>query len=523
MHQMTDQADGTLYTVYSQRNPGAGNTMDVYLKIYGSGGPAPGGPPYVVSTSPKDADTNVPVNTKIDVTWNESMNQGSAESAFSSNPSITCGWTWSGVKQTCTPSANLQGNTQYKITISTTAKDSSGTSMKNPYYFNFTTEQGTGPNPPTVSSTTPADQATNVGINTNIAITFTEVMDKPVTEGAISASPGISGTFAWDGTAKIVTWDPTADLTASTKYTVTVSVAAKSAAGKNMAAAFSFSFTTGTVAIIPPTITDTSPANNDVDVPTNTKISMTFSKAMDKIVTAGAISANPAVTWTTAWSVGDTVVEFSPSADLSATTKYTITTTTAAKSADGANLANQHTFSFTTAAGGDTTPPTVKSTDPTTDAKDVDKAKKIAITFSEAMDKTVTAAAVSISPGSITTRAWDSTSKVLTLSVTMTDGTKYTVTISTSAKDQAGNKMAADYVFSFTTKAGGGGGGGGGIDTMTLGIIIVVVVVVVVMLLVLMLMRKKKQPPAPMYPQYGPPQDQQMYYDQGQQPPPPGY
>lgn len=317
MHQMTDVAEGTLYTAYSARNPAAGDTMDVFLKIYGAGGPAPDiWPPHITATAPTEGATNVPVTTKIDVTWNESMNQGSAQSAFSSAPAITCGWAWAGNVQTCTPTANLQGTTPYKITISSTAKDAAGNAMKNPYTLNFTTGGGgTNPNP-NVTATDPLDQATNVALNKNIAITFSLAMDKTVSQTAVSANPSITWTPAWSSGDTIVTFTPSANMQASKLYTITVSTNAKSAAGKPLFAAKTFSFTTGTgTGPTPPTVSGTDPIDGAKDVALNAPITITFDKAMDKTATEGAITASPSITWTKAWS-GDTIITLTPSANL---------------------------------------------------------------------------------------------------------------------------------------------------------------------------------------------------------------
>ena len=102
---------------------------------------------------------------------------------------------------------------------------------------------GTGA--PSVSSTSPQNGATNVLVNANIQITFSAPMDKPSSEGAISASPPISGTFSWDADMKGVILDPSTDLSANTQYTITIATGAKSQAGVNIASPYSFSFTTG--------------------------------------------------------------------------------------------------------------------------------------------------------------------------------------------------------------------------------------------------------------------------------------
>lgn len=307
-----------------------------------------------------------------------------------------------------------------------------------------------------MTSTNPANGAINVPVNTNIAITFSVAMNKTATEGAISANPSITGTFSWDGASKVVTWTPGANLQSNTKYWVNISTVAKSQAGINLPSLYTFSFTTIGGTPTPPTITNTNPANSATNVPVTTTIAITFSKAMNKSATEPAITVSPTVTWTPAWTSGDTVVTFTPSANLQAGTMYTITISTAAKSADGANLASQYVFSFTTASGP--VLPTVTGTNPTNNSNNMPVNTQIIIAFSLAMDKTVTQGAISSSPAITGTFAWDGTSKTVTWTpgANLQASTKHTVTISVAAKSQAGVNMKNPYIFSFTTGTGTG-------------------------------------------------------------------
>lgn len=110
---------------------------------------------------------------------------------------------------------------------------------------------GTSPDPaPTVDGTVPADGATNVSIGTTIAVTFSEAMDEATTEAAFGVSPPVTCTFSWNPAATVLTCDPDADLGADQSYTATIGTGAESQAGQQLAAASSFSFSTG------PTVTE---------------------------------------------------------------------------------------------------------------------------------------------------------------------------------------------------------------------------------------------------------------------------
>lgn len=306
--------------------------------------------------------------------------------------------------------------------------------------------------PPTVVSTSPSNGTTNVNITTNIIIQFSEVMNKQATEGAIHSNPAVTGSFTWDGSGMTVTWDLSTNLAKNTKYTMTVDTGAKSADGVPMAESYPFYFTTeGGQPPTPPKVIATNPNNNSVDVPINAKISITFDKAMDQTSTEGSITITPSISFTPAWSSGDTVLILITASNLAPNTQYTVTIHTTARSTDGANLAALYSFSFKTGTSPDTTPPAVLRTSPENGARDVDSSSKIVITFNEAMDPR-TEDAVSISPGSITKKEWNQNGDQLTLTVPLVDGVEYKVSISTTAKDLAGNSLPSTYVFSFTTK-----------------------------------------------------------------------
>lgn len=97
---------------------------------------------------------------------------------------------------------------------------------------------------PRVTTTSPSDGATNVAINTNIRVTFSELMDTTSVESAFSTSPAISGSFSWQDS--IMTYNPSNNLNTNTTYTVTITTAAKDLDGNPLEADYSFSFTTGT-------------------------------------------------------------------------------------------------------------------------------------------------------------------------------------------------------------------------------------------------------------------------------------
>jgi hypothetical protein len=124
----------------------------------------------------------------------------------------------------------------------------------------------------------------------------------------------------------------------------------------------------------------------------------------------------------------------------------------------------------------DTTPPTVTGTSPAADATGVAVSANVTGTFSEAMDPaTVTSSTFTLTTGTTTvpaTVAYNSTDKVATLDpgADLAAGTTYTATIkggTSGVKDVAGNPLAQDRTWTFTTAAPTDGGGTSETVTLT--------------------------------------------------------
>jgi hypothetical protein len=201
--------------------------------------------------------------------------------------------------------------------------------------------------PPTVSSTSPASNATGIALNAVITATFSENMDaNTVTApGTFTLSNGVTGTVACSGTT--ATFTPTASLANATTYTATITSAAKNTTGNAMAANKTWTFTTGPDTI-PPTVSSTSPAGNATGIALNAVITATFSENMNtNTVTApGTFTLSNGVTGTVAYS--GTTATFTPTASLANATTYTATITTAAQDATGNAMAANKTWTFTT-------------------------------------------------------------------------------------------------------------------------------------------------------------------------------
>ncbi|MBI5193709.1 MAG: Ig-like domain-containing protein [Nitrospirae bacterium] len=207
----------------------------------------------------------------------------------------------------------------------------------------------------------------------------------------------------------------------------------------------------------PPTVSSTNPVNGATNIPVNATITANFSEPIDSATvtkdtfTVSAGSNNVTGTFT----VSGTSATFTPSGNITENTTCTVTITTGVKDLAGNTMAGNFTWSFTTVAGPDKTPPTVSSAGPANASTNVPVNSTISATFSEPMNSvSFTNDTFKVFNGSnnITgTITVSGTTATFTPSGTLSDNTTHTVTITTGVKDSAGNAMASDYAWSFTT------------------------------------------------------------------------
>jgi hypothetical protein len=421
-------------------------------------------PPSVVSTVPVNGAPAVAVNTLISATFNAPMNPAtiSGTTFTVTGPGTTPvagAVTYSGNTATFTPTTILANSTLFTATITTGAKDPSGAALAANFVWTFTTAPA-----PTVVSTVPLPGAVNVAENTTVTATFSAPMDATtITASTFTLTgPGttaVTGSVSYAGNT--ATFTPAAALAVSTLYTATITTGAKDPTGAPLAASHAWTFTTAP----PPAVTATDPANGATNVPLNQKVTATFNIPMtaSTITAAGtftlaATTGGAAVAGTVTYDSASNTAIFAPTAALAASTQYTATVTTAAKSAQANALPANYVWSFTTGVAANASAPTVTSTNPANAAITVPLNQKVAATFSTFMDPssisavgtftvvaTVGGAAV---PGSV---SYAGRTAIFSPTANLAASTQYTATITTAAKDLTGVAMAANYVWSFTT------------------------------------------------------------------------
>ena len=303
---------------------------------------------------------------------------------------------------------------------------------------------------PTVVSTDPAAGAINVVTNKKVSIVFSEAMDPAtINTSTIQLKQGsnfVLGTVAYAGVTAVFT--PAAPLLANTVYTGVVTTGVKDPAKNALVADYTWAFNTGNT----PIVTSTDPTNGAADVILTKAISATFSTPMDVstmvaanyFVKQGTTLVPGSITYS-----GSTIV-FTPTTPLTPNTVYNGTVTSGAKDVAGNAMAANYNWSFGT--GGK---PAVVSTDPVDGATNVVLNKVISATFNKNMNTaTLNLLTFTLKQGTTNvpgTYSYSGKTASLTPLGTLAVNTLYTATITTGAKDSAGNAIVADYIWTFTT------------------------------------------------------------------------
>jgi len=425
-------------------------------------------PPTVSSTAPSDSATAVPLNAPIAATFSEAMDPQTVTSTSfslaSGSAPVAATVTYAGVTALIAPDAPLADNSQYTATVSAQVTDLAGHPMAADYVWSFTTGAWVDDIAPWVIQTYPDDGATNIAANGSVIGTFSEAMDPlSITTTSFTLQDGptmVIGVVT--GTGASAQFDPTGDLNAGTEYTATVTTEATDLAGNWIAADYVWSFTTGLdVDLEPPVVIFTNPEDLATSVAVDSKVSAAFSEAMDplSITTANFLVTRPGptpVAGTVAYSLVNPVGTFTPTNPLLPNTDYTATITTGATDLAGNPLAVDYVWTFAVAGDVDTLPPTIVLTSPPNLATGVAVDVLVDAAFSEKMDPTtITGTTFKVAgPGTTPVNGmvgYDPLTPIgtFTPSADLLPDTTYVATITTGAKDLAGNPLAVDYVWTF--------------------------------------------------------------------------
>lgn len=290
-------------------------------------------------------------------------------------------------------------------------------------------------------SSNPSNAQSNVSVNTAIELTFNTCVNMSsvnstttfITEGGAS----VSGSFSFDGTTRTLRFTPSAPFSYGASVVVLLNGVTGTLGEVFAAGSYGMGFF---LRATPDTTAPTSAASvAGGSYNTAQSVSLSCTDEVDGTGCDKTYFTTDGSTPTTASAVYSTAI------DITATTTLKFFST----DMEG-NSETIQTVDYII----DTVPPTVDATTPAGAATGVLLNSVVMATFSEAMDETtLTAANITVDNGVKGTLSYNAVSYELSFTPNdrMTCNTLHSATIGTGVQDLAGNNLAADHVWSFTT------------------------------------------------------------------------
>ena len=392
-----------------------------------------------------------------------------------------------GTVVTINPSTNLVLGTSYELVLPKGAFMDANRNPSPAATLSFSTLATLDRTGPTLSSSLPARDATNFSANSNIVLTYGELIFKG--SGDITITPVGGGTpltiVVTDAqvsvSATVVTINPTANLGLSTQYTLAIPAGAFSDLNGNTSPAETVSFrTAATLDTTGPMLVSSLPANGATGYSADGIIVLTFNERVqagtgniqvrvrkDSVTIIHDIPASdPQITIMgnmVSIDITNDVVLDASTGNLVLDTSYMLLLQDASILDTSGNKAADRTVSFTTAATLDTTAPTLSSSVPASDATAVIADSDIVLTYSEAVVKgsgNITLApmgggtplTIPVSSPSVSISA-DNTVVTIDPTDVLELNTQYTLTIPAGAFTDASGNSEPELTRSFTTEA----------------------------------------------------------------------
>jgi hypothetical protein len=426
----------------------------------------------VQAVNPLPNASNVPLNTVIQVEYNQAL---AASSINSSNVRLyqsstatylipTLSLVGNGQIINIAPTSNLVPGSQYQVCINNVTNTDAVAAQN--YCMNFTAGTAVDTAKPTILAVAPPNASTSIGTNAVISATFNKAINPvSVTGSSIQVSGGSitevpsSISFTPDYTRTIII--PQAPLPPSTQMAIAIS-GVTSEAGVAVASQTTHFTTMAGADFTTPYVANSSVQSNQT-VGTNAALALQFNKPMDEGSIDGALYVGisssycygPYISATVSWSTDQTTIFFVPTTALAAGTTYYLSSF---------NLTDlvgnpQHNFciGFYTGTGSDTAGPGVQQVSPPSGFTSVPINAPVQILFNEAISPALLEG-VTLNQGSsvvpTTVSLYDGNKGIQLLPlVPLANGTVYTINV-TGVVDITGNAQSSFPSQSFTTGTG---------------------------------------------------------------------
>lgn len=347
---LADLTPNTSYTLTVRGSDVSGNALVQQTVAFTTEAPRDTTPPSLDSSTPTRSQTNVATTTRLSFTFSEPVAEASVAVALS--PAIAVGApTFSNSGRTVTfstPAADFTASRSYTVTVE--ADDLAGNPLPSTS-FTFTTASPPDTTRPTVASTSPTQNATDVPANSNLEFNFSEAMNETATEAAFTSVPALtSRTITWNAAHTLMSVNPGTDLPLGTNVTMTIGTGARDLANNPMLAARSVTFRTASAPdTTKPTVVSTSPANGALGVAPGAAITVTFSEPMRQAAAQAAFQILTPSGFSGglfSWNSTSTQLTYNPPDDFVQGTPVQFVITTAAEDLAGNTLAVNATRTF---------------------------------------------------------------------------------------------------------------------------------------------------------------------------------
>jgi len=402
--------------------------------------------PFIKSISPINGATMVDLNERIRVNFSEPIKQNSLSFICSPDPGgWSASWFIGNTSLELTHSPFIE-STRYEFTISK-AKDLTGKLLNDTIFSNhwyFITEDLTRPY---IIHTLPEGNSSNVDLNQEIIITFSE----PIVQNSViftcTPNPG-NWQASWSNDNKTLSLvhDPFKE---NSGYLFRVTFA-QDLTGNILASHTVPNPWVFTTLSLRPNIISTSPENGTVNVPIDQKISVTFNYDMIKTSVESAFSISPEIGGIFEWNNNRTLT-FRPEQNLSYITKYTVIIGNTITNIFNYSMLNDYKWEFTTVR--DMISPVILSYSPVNGTTNVSITSEIRILFNEPMNKFSVENNTSINPTIDYSSSWIENELIINPTKNLSYNCKYVIILSQGIKDFSGNTLNPTFSWEFTTEA----------------------------------------------------------------------
>ena len=434
--------------------------------------------PFVVSFSPANGATNVPLNTVPQIVFNELVEADYKEGKYMMYANGVSVYPY--FQQSSGNVVNVLGEqllnyeTTYTITIlggPGGIKDESGNPMAETFTYSFSTGYAPDSIAPTIVSIQPEQNATNVPLNGEISIQFSERIDATTilaSDFSLSNQLGnVPFSLSYENSTRTVSLRPLENMLSGTTYNLSiVSGRISDLVGNLLVSGGNWSFTTVTsqVDFVAPVIQSVSPTDGATNVSRLPTILVTFSEAIDAATLTGSnlrlLGPGASVVATAiSYDPASFALTMTPLDSLYNDVVYTISVKAGQGGvADVAGNPLEFDFASTFKIIRDTNPPYVVSFSPSNGATGVSVNAIPTIVFSEPVIGNAREGMYRAFANGEETFPYfqEGINEVRLLTESGWQyGTTYTIVIlggSGGVTDNAGNPMAETFSFSFTTE-----------------------------------------------------------------------